>query len=237
MAGREAIRTQIAREADQVGELHALVAQRAGHRSSPLRIFVRESIDHLVTEPAFVIEDIMSDAEPVAYRLGIIDVLARAAAPRPLHRFAMIVELKRDADYLGAGLRGQRGHDAAVDAARHGDDDTGPSTARLRRSLRTGIGCGPAKLKIYCHFGCEIRRVFTRNSPCPARAGFPLRGVGDVNWRNSTAILRPRGRRSSTLMSFFRPSPVRPERAIGKGRRQSPVSSPLARGGGMPKAA
>ena len=37
----------------------------------------------------------------------------------------MVVELQRDADHLGAGARGQRGDDAAVDAARHGDDDAG----------------------------------------------------------------------------------------------------------------
>ena len=34
-----------------------------------------------------------------------------------LHRFAMVIELKRDADDLGTGLSGQRGHNAAVDAA------------------------------------------------------------------------------------------------------------------------
>jgi hypothetical protein len=35
----------------------------------------------------------------------------------------MIVQLQRYADYLGPRARGKRGHDGAVDAARHGDDD------------------------------------------------------------------------------------------------------------------
>ena len=43
--------------------------------------------------------------------------------PVRFDRFAMIVELERDADHLGAGARGQRGDDRAVDPARHGDDD------------------------------------------------------------------------------------------------------------------
>ena len=72
----------------------------------------------------------MGDAEPVADGLGVVDVLAGAAAARALHRLAMIVELERDADHLGAGARGERGHDRAVDAARHGDDDTGIGAGR-----------------------------------------------------------------------------------------------------------
>ena len=65
----------------------------------------------------------MGDAEPVADGLGVVDVLAGAAAARALHRLAMIIELERHADHLGAGVRGQRGDDAAVDAARHRHDD------------------------------------------------------------------------------------------------------------------
>ena len=37
----------------------------------------------------------------------------------------MIVKLERDPDHLGAGARGERGRDRAVDPARHGDDDAG----------------------------------------------------------------------------------------------------------------
>ena len=80
----------------------------------------------------------MGDAEPVADGLGVVDVLAGAAGARALHRLAMVVELERDADHLGAGARGQRGDDAAVDAARHGDDDARIAAAGGSRSKSIG---------------------------------------------------------------------------------------------------
>ena len=79
----------------------------------------------LVAEAALIIEHIMGDAEPLGDRLGVVDVLAGAAGPRAPDRLAMIVELERHSDHLGAAARGERGHDRAVDAARHGDDDPG----------------------------------------------------------------------------------------------------------------
>ena len=155
MAGREAIGAKLAREGDQVGELHALVAQRAGHRRPAARIFVGEAVDHAVAEAAFVIEHIMGDAEPVGDRLRVVNVLPGAAGARAAHRLAMIVELQRDADHLRAGARGERGHDRAVDAAGHGDDDP-------------GIARGAAELKIDPHWR-SIRRLFTRISLLAAR--------------------------------------------------------------------
>ena len=71
-------------------------------------------------------------------------------APDRAHRLAMIVELERDADHLGAGLRGERGRDRAVDAAGHGDDDPGLA----RRA---------AELKIDPHWRC-LSALFTRIS-------------------------------------------------------------------------
>ena len=70
-----------------------------------------------------MVEHIMRDAEPVGNRACIANILAGAARAGALHRRAMIVELQRHADRFGARLRGQSGHDRAVDAARHGDDD------------------------------------------------------------------------------------------------------------------
>src|SRR6476661_4672818 len=69
----------------------------------------------------------------------VVNVLAGAACTRPAHGFAMIVELEGDADHLGAGARGKRGRDRAVDAAGHGDDDS-------------GIARGAAELKIDPHW-------------------------------------------------------------------------------------
>ncbi len=83
MAGREAIGAEIAGEAEQIGELHPLVAADAGDRRAPARIFVGEALDHAVAEAAFIVEDIMGDAEPLGDRLGVVNVLARAAGPRP----------------------------------------------------------------------------------------------------------------------------------------------------------
>ena len=70
MAGGEAIGAKLAREGDQVGELHPLVAQAAWHRRPARRIFVGEAVDHAGPEAAFIVEHIMGDAEPVG------DVLA-----------------------------------------------------------------------------------------------------------------------------------------------------------------
>jgi hypothetical protein len=79
-----------------------------------------------LAEAALVVEHVMRDAEPVGDRAGVVDVLAGAAgAP---DRRAMVVELQRDADHLGAAARGERGRDRGIDAARHGDDD--PAQAR-----------------------------------------------------------------------------------------------------------
>ena len=138
MAGRQAIRAELAREGDQVDELHPLVAADAGHRRPPGGIFVGEAVDHAVAESAFIIEDVMGDPQPVRDRPRVVNVLARAAGARAPRRCAMIVELQRHADHLGAGARGERGGDRAVDAAGHGDDDSGPP-GRRRKSMLTGI--------------------------------------------------------------------------------------------------
>jgi hypothetical protein len=138
MARREAIGPELARNGQEVGELHPLVAGDAGDRSPPPHIFVGEAVDHAVPEAAFIVEHIMGDAEPVRDRPRIVDVLTRAAAPGPLHRGAMIVKLERHADHFRARPRGERGHDRAVDAARHGDDDP-------------GLACRPVELKACFH--------------------------------------------------------------------------------------
>ena len=88
----------------------------------------------------------MSDAQPVADGLGVVDILAGAAAARPLHRLAMIVKLERHPDHLGAGARSQRGDDAEVDAARHRHDDP-----RRRGVLKVEIW-GHAARALYSKF-------------------------------------------------------------------------------------
>ncbi len=143
---RQAIGAKLAREGDQVGELHPLVAQRAGDRGPAAGIFLDELIDHPCPKAAFVVEHIVGDSEPVGDGLGIVDVLPGTAGARAAHRFAVVVELQRHADHLGAGARGERGRDRTVDAAGHGDDDS----CLARR---------PAEIEADGH-----RRVFTRIS-------------------------------------------------------------------------
>ena len=140
MAGGEAIGAELAGEAQQIGELHPLVARDAGDRRPPARIFVGEALDHALAEAALIVEHVMGDAEPVGDRLGVVNVLAGAAGLRAPGRLALVVELQGHADHLGAAPRGERGHDRAVDAARHGDDDPralgGPAELEIRVHVR-----------------------------------------------------------------------------------------------------
>jgi hypothetical protein len=138
MAGRQAIGAKLARQSQQVGELHALIAAHARDRRPPLRVIVRETLDHAFAEPTLIVEHIMSDAEPLGDLGGIVDILPRAAAAGARHRRTVIVELERHPDHFGAAPRGERGHHRAVDAAGHRDDDA--------RAL-----CGPGQLPIDLH--------------------------------------------------------------------------------------
>src|SRR4051794_26070743 len=97
----------------------------------------------------------MGDPQPVGHHLGIIDVLPCTAGAAPPNRLAVIVELKGDANHLRARARRESGHDGTVDAARHGDDDS-------------GIARRTAKLKIGPHWS-SVAPLFTRISPSAPR--------------------------------------------------------------------
>ena len=122
MAGRQAIGAELARHGEQIGELRPHVAQDAGDRRAPGEIVVGEALDHFLAEARFVIEDIVSDAQPVGDRARVADIVARTACPLAAGGGAVIVKLQRHADNFRAARRRQRGHDRTVDAARHGDD-------------------------------------------------------------------------------------------------------------------
>ena len=66
MAGRQAIGAEIARQREQVGELGPMLHWTHGIGVRPASIVVGEAVDHAVAERAFVVEDIMRDAQPVA---------------------------------------------------------------------------------------------------------------------------------------------------------------------------
>ena len=117
MASRETVRAEYPCQAEKIREFRTHIAPDAGNRRSPAQIFVGKSVNHIGAEAGFVIEDIMRNAEPIADGAGIANVAAGTAAARPADRLAMIVELERNPDRLGAGGRRERGHYRAVDAA------------------------------------------------------------------------------------------------------------------------
>src|SRR3546814_17654075 len=121
MAGGEAVGAEIAGEAQQVGELHALIAAYAGDGRAALHIFVGKALDPAVPEAAFIVEDIMGDAQPVGHGARVVDVLAGTAASGPLHGGAILVELARNAAHRGAGPRGPPGPDRAAPPAPTGN--------------------------------------------------------------------------------------------------------------------
>ena len=82
MAGRQAIGAKVAGESRSGRRTSRPGCTRAGHRRPPGRIFVGELVDHAGAEAAFIVEHIMGDAEPVADGLGVVNVLAGAAATR-----------------------------------------------------------------------------------------------------------------------------------------------------------
>ena len=161
VAGGETVCAEIAGEAEEVGELHPLVARHAGDRRPSARIFVGEPGDDAVAEAALIIEDVMGKAESGGDRLRVGDVAPCAAGLGASGSRAVVVELEGDADHLRAGAGGERGHDRAVDAAGHGDDDP-----RLRGRL--------SEIEIDVH-PAPPDRPHWRKSPPPPAPGFAAR--------------------------------------------------------------
>ena len=122
VSGRERIRAEIACDAQEIGELDALIAAHAGDRGAAGGVARREILDHRLTKPRLEIEHVVGDAKTLGDAARIVDVLAGAAGALPAERRAVVVQLKRDADHLAAGLDQERRRARAVDAARHGDD-------------------------------------------------------------------------------------------------------------------
>jgi hypothetical protein len=152
MAGGEAIGAELAGKGDQVNELHALVAARAGHRRAAVGIFIDEAVDHALAEAAFVIEHVMGDSQALGDAARIINVLPGAAGAAAAHRFTMIVKLESDPDDLRSSLGRERGRDRAVDATGHGDDDS-------------CIARGAAELKVDPHWRCSCLCLYPNFTP------------------------------------------------------------------------
>ena len=123
VSGGQAIGPQFARHAEQVGKFRPHIAADAGDRRAARQVIVGKAFDHFLAEAAGVIEHIVGDPQPVRHGPCIANVIAgtaRALAPRSC---PVIVQLQCNAnDFRPAACR-QRGHDRAVDPARHRHDD------------------------------------------------------------------------------------------------------------------
>ena len=82
---REAVCPQLARHAEQVGELRAHVAADTGHGGASSEIFVGKLFHHLFAEGAFMIEHVMRYPQPVGHGARIADVV-RLRSTRPCGR-------------------------------------------------------------------------------------------------------------------------------------------------------
>ena len=125
MAGRQQIGAEIVGGGEQIGEFHVLIAGDARNRGFARDIGSGEWLDHLLAKALLVIEHIVGNAEPRGDVARIVNILPRAARAFAVRRFAVIVELHRDADDIVAFGGEQRRRDGRVDAARHRDDDAG----------------------------------------------------------------------------------------------------------------
>ena len=124
MAGGKTVCPQFLRQPEQIGEFHPHIAAHARDRCASCHIFVSEMVDYRLPEPAFMVEHIMCNTQLVGDCTGITNVLPCAASPCPLHRAAVIVQLKRDADCFCARASGECRNDRRINAARHRDDDS-----------------------------------------------------------------------------------------------------------------
>ena len=125
VAGGQRVGTEIARRLQQVAEFHGIVARGTGDGRLPGGVARGERLDDRSAETRLVIEHVMGNAERRGDGARIADVAPGAAGPLASRRTAIVVELERHADHVVALSLQDRGDDAGIDAARHGDDDTG----------------------------------------------------------------------------------------------------------------
>ena len=125
MAGGQNVGAEFARGDQQILELDRHVAGDAGHRRLAGDVAFGEAVDHRFLEAAFIVEDVMRYADTLGDAAGVVDVLAGAAGAFAVGGGAVVVKLQGDADHVIAlGLEQGSGH-RTIDAAGHGDDDTG----------------------------------------------------------------------------------------------------------------
>src|SRR3546814_2393519 len=75
-----------------------LFRSHARDRRPSAKIFVGELVDHRVAETAFMVIDMMREAQPVGDRARVANILSGAAGADALRLRAMIIELERHAE-------------------------------------------------------------------------------------------------------------------------------------------
>ena len=175
MAGREHLGAEVAGGGQEVAELDRLVAFDARHRGLARHVALGKAIDHRLLEAAFVVEDVVGDADGARHPSGVVNVLAGAAGALAMDGGAMIVELQGNADDVVAFVLQQRGGHRGIDASRHGDNHAGI----LRPALDIQTVQHPCRgLVPRSFFGAHRaqRFAFSRSSPAHCPSGHP--GVG-----------------------------------------------------------
>ncbi len=148
MAGGEALRPEVTRRCQQIGEFHRLVTAHTRDRGFATQVAIGEIIHHLLLKTAFVIEDKMANAESSCNHPSIMNIGTGAARPLGADRLPMVIELERNADNVITLLLEQGGGYRAVDPARHGHHHAGI----LRRSIKAE-GVQPLRMICACGHG------------------------------------------------------------------------------------
>ena len=152
MAGGQHLGAQFARGDQEIVELDRHVAVDARHRRLAMDIALGEAVDHRFLEAALIVEHVMRDAQRSGHAARVIDVLAGAAGAFAVDGGAVVVKLQGHADHVIALGLEQRGGHRGIDAAGHGDDDTGVGRAAVEieavwhRTLTIG-GDGPGAMR------------------------------------------------------------------------------------------
>lgn len=125
MAGRQRIGTEFLCGGEQIGEFYGLVAGDAGDRRFTHRIGFSEGIDDSFTEPRFIIQHIVGNAERFADPARIVNVLPGATGAGAVHGRTVIIKLEGYAEDIVALALEDTGHNRRIDATGHGDNDPG----------------------------------------------------------------------------------------------------------------
>src|SRR4029077_8177607 len=125
VAGCQHLGAKLTRSDKKIVELDRHIAVDAGHWRLAVNIALGETVDHRLLETVLVVEHVVRNADPLRHRTGIIDILTRTAGALAMDRCTMVVELQGHADHIVALRLEQSSSHRGVDAAGHGDNDTG----------------------------------------------------------------------------------------------------------------